>query len=171
MLYMQQPQQSTVYSKDEDLPPTYSSSVIEARCLKIWFISDSYMDDMVRTYHSRTDKNFDDLSQHLSPPPSYRRARELSECSGDAFYPQNLKDIEYTFYLMRSRKLCKCPLMYSSDISSLQLQILLSWCCPSLIYCIWNHILNEFITKTNKILARFVFKVTSKLIGRVLYEL
>ena len=34
------------------------------------------------------------MSQHLSPPPSYRRARELSECSGDAFYPQNLKDIE-----------------------------------------------------------------------------
>ena len=50
---------------------------------------------MIRTYHSRTDKNFDDLSQHLSPPPSYRRARELSECSGDAFYPQNLKDLEF----------------------------------------------------------------------------
>ena len=93
MLYMQQPQQSTVYSKDEDLPPPYSSSVIEARCLKTCYTSGQKW--KIHTFNSRTNKNVDDLSQHLSPPPSYRRARELSECSGDVFYPQNLKDIEF----------------------------------------------------------------------------
>lgn len=34
------------------------------------------------------------MSKHLTPPPSYQRARELSECSGDTFYPPNLKEIE-----------------------------------------------------------------------------
>ena len=44
--------------------------------------------------NSRTNKSLDSLSKHLTPPPSYRRARELSECSGDTFYPPNLKEIE-----------------------------------------------------------------------------